>query len=837
MADNLSVAVTADTSELRAQLALAQADLRAFGAETRKLANDIRAGGDAGGVLRGQLEQIAGQFNKAKSEVSELTSALRDHRAANDNAVSGVQAIRAAFVGFGESAALARERVTGTFEKIQSGFLALTGLLAGGALFGEAIRDVIQLDERVTSLRRTLGLSREAALQTDVALRLIGKSSDEYAKVLLRLEQQVRTNEARMNQLGVATRNAAGEYLSLPTIFSNAMAAIQTYKAGTDQAGVAQELFRRSAQEMFQFMDLTPAIFERATEVIRQYGIELQDHESMIRYRVDLAALGMAGEAVGHQLADQLMPALTGLAAWFTGPGAGAVKLFGTTMKGLATEVVFLQSAWQELVVDTQTTWDQINEILRSALAKGKAIMTGAWGELERLSQEHETRMAGIAAAGAEEIVQIELRTAAAMKKIFAAELGEGGDVHLPDVTVKGGTRTYSPPAKKGGGGRAKKPKEETDDSEAIALERIGNEEKVDDLILDRRKRLIEAARTAGKISLASEYQLLVDNLEQKRAADEKYYQQKMQAAQGDAREQQRLNEKEAVDDQEYLTKRQELDTKYFEERKKAEEKAAADSKAAWDKVLAPLTSSFDSAIKGFIQGTTTLQQALQRAFEGVLLDPLLKNVTNGLKTALSSAFSGSDVGSSVIGKFFSGTLFGGAGSKALTDAATQTGVLGTASTTAAAQVTAFGTAAAAATAQLGASGGVSAAGGVAGAAGGAASGGGVFGWLGGLLGFAHGGVVPSAAGGWAVPSLGSGGILAKLHSNEMVLPANISQMLQGVARGGGGGAGNHSFSTNIDARGSQMTAAQFNSMLSRSHNELSGMVSNAVRNRWGGRL
>ena len=60
MADNLSVSVTADTSELRAQLALAQADLRAFGAETKKLANDIRSGGDAGGVLRSQLEQVAG---------------------------------------------------------------------------------------------------------------------------------------------------------------------------------------------------------------------------------------------------------------------------------------------------------------------------------------------------------------------------------------------------------------------------------------------------------------------------------------------------------------------------------------------------------------------------------------------------------------------------------------------------------------------------------------------------------------------------------------------------------------------------------------------------------
>jgi hypothetical protein len=51
MADNLSISVTADTSDLRAQLALAQADLKAFGAETRKLASDIRAGGDVSGQL------------------------------------------------------------------------------------------------------------------------------------------------------------------------------------------------------------------------------------------------------------------------------------------------------------------------------------------------------------------------------------------------------------------------------------------------------------------------------------------------------------------------------------------------------------------------------------------------------------------------------------------------------------------------------------------------------------------------------------------------------------------------------------------------------------------
>ncbi|HKM88757.1 MAG TPA: hypothetical protein VJX48_09140, partial [Xanthobacteraceae bacterium] len=512
MADNLSVSVTADTSELRAQLALAQADLRAFGAETRKLASDIRSGGDAGGVLRGQLEQIAGQFGAAQKQVASLTNELRKPPA-NDNWLSSVTA---GLTNFGAAAIGAREEVVGSFEKIQGAFLALTGLLAGGALFREIIQDVLQLDERVTSLQRTLGLSREEALQTDVALRLIGKSSDDYGRVLLRLEQQVRTNEARMNALGVATRDASGEYLKLPEIFSNALGAIQTYKAGTDQAGVAQELFRRSAQEMFQYMDLTPAIMERAQQVIHDYGIELADHDSMIRYRVDLAALGMAGEAVGHQLADQLMPALSGLAAWFTGPGAAAVRGFGLTLKGMATEVIFVQSALQELVVDTQTTWDQITEILSSAAQKSKAILTGAWGELERLSQEHETRMAGIAAAGGEEIVQIELQTARALEKIFAGELGgEGGSVTLPDVTVHGGGRSYAPPAKGGGRrGRSDAADKGEDFSGGFDQAQIFSQEEqavsalrqIDDAYLAAFKSDMQAMVAAHKISKEQQY-------------------------------------------------------------------------------------------------------------------------------------------------------------------------------------------------------------------------------------------------------------------------------------------------------------------------------------------
>ncbi len=62
-------------------------------------------------------------------------------------------------------------------------------------------------------------------------------------------------------------------------------------------------------------------------------------------------------------------------------------------------------------------------------------------------------------------------------------------------------------------------------------------------------------------------------------------------------------------------------------------------------------------------------------------------------------------------------------------------------------------------------------------------------GWLGGLLAFSNGGIVPSAAQGWALPNF-AGATPALLHSREMVLPAPISEGLQSmIGQGGANGA------------------------------------------------
>jgi hypothetical protein len=97
-------------------------------------------------------------------------------------------------------------------------------------------------------------------------------------------------------------------------------------------------------------------------------------------------------------------------------------------------------------------------------------------------------------------------------------------------------------------------------------------------------------------------------------------------------------------------------------------------------------------------------------------------------------------------------------------------------------------------TAALGASAAASGAGAIGGAAslaGAASGGGGLFSWLGGLLAFSDGGIVPSAARGWSLPSF-PGARPALLHAREMVLPAPISEGLQRMIADGSGTGSMH---------------------------------------------
>ncbi|MGH7044930.1 MAG: hypothetical protein ACREE2_00900 [Stellaceae bacterium] len=287
--------------------------------------------------------------------------------------------------------------------------------------------------------------------------------------------------------------------------------------------------------------------------------------------------------------------------------------------------------------------------------------------------------------------------------------------------------------------------------NERDSLDALSAGEKVTDAAYARKKAAIEQQAQLGTSSAAEEIAQLKDLLDSEWALQQDYYEKKLAAASDDARTQEKLTQQQEIAYQKYLTDKEKLDTE-----------AVQNSQKQWTALLQPIQRALDTSITGIIMGTTTVQKALSNLAQSIIaefVDSAVKSVFGGLGKLLGASLTG-----------------GGGGGSGGSDQDFWGGISGAGEDIAGGSLSQglFGS-----QGLLGAIG-----------LGSLASSGGLFGSLfkgiGSLFGFEHGGIVPSAQGGWMVPSTS----LAMLHANEMVLPANISQGLQSMIAGGGAGGG-----------------------------------------------
>jgi hypothetical protein len=281
--------------------------------------------------------------------------------------------------------------------------------------------------------------------------------------------------------------------------------------------------------------------------------------------------------------------------------------------------------------------------------------------------------------------------------------------------------------------------------AERDQLDQLKADQKVADAKFGNYKAAIADEAALGQISATEQVRQEQDLLDLKWSYDQAYYQKKLDAAQNDVRTQQKIIEEQELAYEKYVGEVQALDTKLAEANKKA-----------WDDLVAPVERAIDTSVTGIILGTTTVQKALANLAQSIIAE-FVNSAVKGVFGQIGNFFGASILGSGGGDQDFSGGLTG-----------------------AGEEVVGSGLAEGLGLSNLFGSHGIL---------------GSLFKGIGTLFGFEHGGIVPSAQGGWAVPSLGPGGVFAQLHSNEMVLPANISQGLQNLiaapnganASGGGG--------------------------------------------------
>jgi len=284
-------------------------------------------------------------------------------------------------------------------------------------------------------------------------------------------------------------------------------------------------------------------------------------------------------------------------------------------------------------------------------------------------------------------------------------------------------------------------------------LNRLSADQKITDEKFARYKAAIQNEAAFGKLSATEAIHQEQELLDLKWSYDQAYYEKKLAAADNDGHTEEKLLDEQALAYEKYVTNVQALDAKLTEANKRV-----------WDDLVAPVERAIDRSVTGIILGTTTVQRALANLAQSIIAE-FVNSAVRDVFGQIGNLLAGGAPGGS--DQDFSGGLTG-AGEEIASSGLAEGLELGSL----------FG------------SGGLI---------------GSLFKGIGTLFGFQHGGIVPSAQGGWAVPSLGPSGVLAQLHSNEMVLPANISQGLQSMlaaptGANGGSGAAASSVVVNISA-------------------------------------
>jgi hypothetical protein len=305
------------------------------------------------------------------------------------------------------------------------------------------------------------------------------------------------------------------------------------------------------------------------------------------------------------------------------------------------------------------------------------------------------------------------------------------------------------------GNGRAERQLAMQDERDQI--NRLGADQRISDEKFARYKAAIQDEAAFGKLSATEAIRQEQDLIDLKWSYDQAYYEKKLAAADNDGRMQEKILEQQGLAYEKYVTNVQALDTKLAEANKRA-----------WDDLVAPVERAVDRSVTGIILGTTTVQKALANLAQSIIAE-FVNSAVKGAFDQIGNLLAGGWLRGS--DQDFSGGLTGAGEEVAGSGLAEGLGL-----------TSLFG------------SGGLV---------------GGLFKGIGSLFAFERGGIVPSAQGGWAVPSLGPGGILAQLHSNEMVLPANISQGLQSMLAtpadaGGTGGTASSPVIVNVSAIDSQ---------------------------------
>ncbi len=199
---------------------------------------------------------------------------------------------------------------------------AFGGIVAGG-LLANAYAAGKNADE-INTLSKQYGVSTDEIQKWMFAAELVDVSVEDIAGSYAKLTKQVGSNEDAFKDLGVATKDAKGEYRDINDIWSDTLKALSEIPNETERDIKAQELFGKSAAELAGIIDDGGASLKALGDEAENAGLilsgEALDGANQFNDGIDkLKGTVSSGlMEIGSQLAGNLAPALEQVVEWVT---------------------------------------------------------------------------------------------------------------------------------------------------------------------------------------------------------------------------------------------------------------------------------------------------------------------------------------------------------------------------------------------------------------------------------------------------------------------------------------------------------------------------------------
>lgn len=280
---------------------------------------------------------------------------------------------------FGDEGKSAADRISGPLAALQSKFIAIGAVLAGGAVFKQAVSEAAAFTEESMKLGNALGISATEASTFIAALADIDVSQQEFITSAKGLTKEVKNNEDGLQAMGLQTRDAAGNLRPLNELMVDAVDVLNDYKVGTDRAIAGQALFGKGFDINGNLTKLNSETLKENAELQKSLGMIVgQDNvEAWQAYDQAMDQSTLTAKAMQTTVGNALIPVLTKLGEWFVAIGPAAIVIIKGAIGGLVAAFWALKTGVSVVFSVINAAVIQVAEPIRAVGASMVKLLQG----------------------------------------------------------------------------------------------------------------------------------------------------------------------------------------------------------------------------------------------------------------------------------------------------------------------------------------------------------------------------------------------------------------------------------------------------------------------------